>query len=132
LENVVFNLQNIIEQFHNSIPFPLDIVRVEENLDNEVMLDDSQDEREELSKADGRLASFECREGDMVQELVLTALSLKARPRKDRSGGGTQSKTHGLMLPHIGLVWSGHDVFSVKNHRIQRNCNLQTLSCSNF
>jgi len=69
VNDVVFNLQNIIEQFHNSIPFPLDIVRVEENLENEVVVDDSQDEQEELSKADGHLGNFECREGDMVQDV---------------------------------------------------------------
>jgi len=41
VNDVVLHLQNIIEQFHDSIPFPLDIVRVEENFDSEVVLDDS-------------------------------------------------------------------------------------------
>merc|ERR1712137_254513 len=69
VNDVVFNLQNIIEQFHNSIPFPLDIVRMEGNLDSKAVLGDSQEEQEELSKADGHFGNFECREGDMVQEV---------------------------------------------------------------
>jgi len=69
VNDVVLNLQNIIEQFHDSIPFPLDI-RVEESLDGEAVLDDSQEEQERLSKADGHLGNFECREGDMVQEVI--------------------------------------------------------------
>lgn len=36
----VLNLQNLIEQFHNSMPFPLDIERVEENADSEAVLED--------------------------------------------------------------------------------------------
>lgn len=69
VNDVVLNLQNIIEEFHDSIPFPLDI-RVEENLDTEAVRDDSQDEQERLSKADGHLGNFECREGDVVQEVI--------------------------------------------------------------
>merc|ERR1712107_764712 len=66
VNDVVEHLQNIIEQFHDSIPFPLDIVRVEENLDSEVVLDNAQRKQ----KADGHLGNFECREGYVVQEVI--------------------------------------------------------------
>merc|ERR1712007_407870 len=70
VNNVDLNLQNFFEQFHNSIPFPLDIVGVEENTDSEAVLEDSQEEQEELSKADRHNGNFECRDGDVVQEVI--------------------------------------------------------------
>jgi len=66
VNEVVLNLQNIIEQFHDSMPSPPDI-RVEENLDTDAVLE----EQERLSKADGHLGNFECREGDVVQDVIV-------------------------------------------------------------